>query len=76
MKMEVEREVQANIGSLPHSKEQPEAEAAITTYHNGAVPKIPTIDLEDPDQESVTGAIAAASQECGIFQVINQGIPS
>ncbi|KAK9190408.1 hypothetical protein WN943_019013 [Citrus x changshan-huyou] len=74
--MEVERGVQANIGSLSHSNEQVEPEAAVRTCHNGTVSEIPTIDLNDPDQERLTGAIAEASQEWGIFQVINHGIPS
>ncbi|KAF8404152.1 hypothetical protein HHK36_009032 [Tetracentron sinense] len=52
-------------------KEQP----AITTFH-GPVPEIPTIDLSDPDQEKLARAISDASQNWGLFQVVNHGIPS
>lgn len=46
----------------------------ITTYR-GLVPEIPVIDLEDGDEGRVTRAIAEASQEWGIFQLVNHGIP-
>ncbi|RZS25663.1 hypothetical protein BHM03_00058894 [Ensete ventricosum] len=46
----------------------------ITTYR-GPVPDIPVIDLVDGDEGRVTRAIAEASQEWGIFQLVNHGIP-
>ncbi|GAV65034.1 2OG-FeII_Oxy domain-containing protein/DIOX_N domain-containing protein [Cephalotus follicularis] len=79
--MEVER-VQAiaslslSTNSIPAEfvmgeKEQP----ALTTFH-GPVPEIPTIDLNDPDQENLVRSVARASSEWGIFQVVNHGIPN
>lgn len=52
-------------------KEQP----AITTYNGTSLPEIPTIDLSHPDQENLIRSVAEASQEWGIFQVVNHGIP-
>ncbi|CAK7343054.1 unnamed protein product [Dovyalis caffra] len=52
-------------------KEQP----AITTSH-GPVPQIPTIDLNDPDEQNLVRLIVDASKEWGIFQIINHGVPS
>ncbi|KAL5566360.1 hypothetical protein UlMin_029524 [Ulmus minor] len=79
--MEVER-VQAIAslsvtgGSIPTEFIRPETEQpAITTFH-GPVPEIPTVDLSDPDEESLVGSIAKASQEWGLFQLVNHGIPS
>lgn len=43
----------------------------ITTYH-GPVPEIPVVDLADADRERV---VKEASQEWGIFQLVNHGIP-
>ncbi|KAK7350773.1 hypothetical protein VNO77_09713 [Canavalia gladiata] len=73
--MEVER-VQ-NIDTLSmNSNTIPETEQhAITTFH-GHAPHIPTIDLCDPDQQNLVNLIAQASQEWGIFQVVNHGIPT
>ncbi|KAF5745094.1 RecName: Full Flavonol synthase/flavanone 3-hydroxylase AltName: Full CitFLS Short FLS [Tripterygium wilfordii] len=79
--MEVER-VQA-IAYLSIAKDtipadfiRPENEQpAITTFH-GPLPEIPTIDLNDPDQEKVVRLISDASRDWGIFQVVNHGIPS
>ncbi|KAJ4844347.1 hypothetical protein Tsubulata_025247 [Turnera subulata] len=53
------------------SNEQP----AITTYNGPAVPDIPTVDLNHPDQDNVVRLIAEASREWGMFQVVNHGIP-
>nr|ATL75654.1 flavonol synthase [Canarium album] len=80
--MEVETRVQA-IASLsflndtiPSEFIRPEQEQpALTTYH-GSVPDIPIIDLNDPQEEHLVRSVAKASQEWGIFQVINHGIPS
>lgn len=46
----------------------------ITTVH-GAVLEVPVIDLNDPDQEKVHSSIVDASQQWGMFQVVNHGIP-
>nr|AAM63319.1 flavonol synthase [Arabidopsis thaliana] len=37
---------------------------------------IPVIDLSNPDEELVASAVVKASQEWGIFQVVNHGIPT
>ncbi|KAF2296671.1 hypothetical protein GH714_001056 [Hevea brasiliensis] len=52
-------------------QEQP----ALTTVH-GLDPGVQVIDMSDPDQEKVHGLIINASQEWGMFQIINHGIPS
>ncbi|CAH8280686.1 unnamed protein product [Arabidopsis lyrata] len=39
-------------------------------------PDIPVIDLCSPDEELVAIAVVKASQEWGIFQVVNHGIPT
>ncbi|XP_058097172.1 flavonol synthase/flavanone 3-hydroxylase-like [Magnolia sinica] len=78
--MEVER-VQA-IASMFTAKDGIPAEfvrsenerPGITTFQ-GPVPDVPTIDLRDPDREKIIREIADASQEWGIFQVVNHGIP-
>ncbi|PHT71844.1 Flavonol synthase/flavanone 3-hydroxylase [Capsicum annuum] len=49
---------------------------AATTLH-GVVLQVPVIDISDIDanEEKIVKAIAKASKEWGIFQVINHGIP-
>ncbi|CAH2043657.1 unnamed protein product, partial [Thlaspi arvense] len=37
---------------------------------------IPVVDLSDPDQELAARAVVKASQEWGVFQVVNHGIPT
>ncbi|EOA27582.1 hypothetical protein CARUB_v10023721mg [Capsella rubella] len=37
---------------------------------------IPVVDLSDPDQELVARAVVKASEEWGVFQVVNHGIPT
>ncbi|XP_034926966.1 flavonol synthase/flavanone 3-hydroxylase [Populus alba] len=79
--MEFDR-VQA-IASLSFDKEtipeefiiRPEKEQPATTTFHGAVPEIPTIDISDPNQETLVRLIADASKEWGIFQVVSHGIP-
>ncbi|KAJ8618944.1 hypothetical protein MRB53_015130 [Persea americana] len=46
----------------------------ITTFH-GPVPEVPLINLGDPDCDRVVREMARASEEWGIFQVVNHGIP-
>lgn len=38
--------------------------------------RIPIIDLSNPDQELVARAVVKASEEWGVFQLINHGIPT
>ncbi|TKY73761.1 Flavonol synthase/flavanone 3-hydroxylase [Spatholobus suberectus] len=79
--MEVERvqniaTLSITSNTIPEDFIRPEIEQpAITTFH-GRVPDIPTIDLSDPDQQNLVKLIAEASQEWGMFQVVNHGIPS
>lgn len=47
---------------------------AITTVQ-GSVLEVPTIDLGDPDEDKLVEMIAKASNEWGLFQVVNHGIP-
>ncbi|XP_042492642.1 flavonol synthase/flavanone 3-hydroxylase [Macadamia integrifolia] len=51
-----------------------EEQPAATTY-NGPVPQIPTVDLSEPNKDNLVCSIASASEEWGIFQVVNHGIP-
>lgn len=37
---------------------------------------IPVVDLSNPDQELVARAVVKASEEWGVFQVVNHGIPT
>lgn len=46
---------------------------AITTFQ-GPVPEVPTVDLGE-EEKVVVGAVAEASREWGMFQVVNHGIP-
>ncbi|PKI74968.1 flavonol synthase/flavanone 3-hydroxylase-like [Punica granatum] len=55
---------------IRRDKEEPSVEAG-----DGPVPKIPTVDLGEADQEKLVKAVAGASGEWGIFQVVNHGIP-
>lgn len=52
-------------------KEQP----AITTVH-GSVLEVPTIDLGEADEDKLVDVISKASQEWGLFQIVNHGIPT
>ncbi|XP_006280652.2 probable flavonol synthase 6 [Capsella rubella] len=38
--------------------------------------KLPVIDLSDPNEELITNQLVKASEEWGIFQVVNHGIPA
>lgn len=65
----------ANLDTIPTEFIRSEHERPdITTYH-GPVPDIPVVDLSVADRESVVKAIADASMEWGIFQLVNHGIP-
>lgn len=79
--MEVERvqeiaSLSSLKGTIPSAfirleNEQP----AITTIH-GVLLEVPVIDLSNPDHQSLVASISEASQNWGIFQVVNHGIPS
>lgn len=79
--MEVERvqniaTLSFNSNTIPEDFIRPKTEQpSLTTFH-GHVPEIPTIDLSNPDQHNLAKLIAEASQEWGIFQVVNHGIPN
>ncbi|XVE60368.1 hypothetical protein DITRI_Ditri05aG0123300 [Diplodiscus trichospermus] len=45
------------------------------TTVQGAVLEVPVIDLSDPDEEKMVQAVADASRNWGMFQVVNHGIP-
>ncbi|CAE6221891.1 unnamed protein product [Arabidopsis arenosa] len=42
----------------------------------GQTKKIPIVDLSDPSDELVAHAVVKASEEWGVFQVVNHGIPA
>nr|AEC33116.1 flavonol synthase [Fagopyrum tataricum]QAT78094.1 flavonol synthase [synthetic construct] len=78
--MEVER-VQAiatlsrSVDTIPleyirSEKEQP----AITTFQ-GSVLEVPAIDINESNETSLVESIKKASEEWGLFQVVNHGIP-
>lgn len=48
----------------------------INTNQSIASPDIPVIDLSNQDEELVARAVVKASEEWGIFQVVNHGIPT
>lgn len=57
---------------IPSEFVRSEHERPGTTTFRGPVPEIPVVDLSEPGRG---GAVVAASQEWGIFQVVNHGIP-
>lgn len=77
--MEVER-VQAIaskiLDTIPSEFIRSEAEQpAITTAH-GSVLEVPTIDLGGGDEDELVRLISKASNEWGLFQVVNHDIPN
>ncbi|GAB2271538.1 Belongs to the iron ascorbate-dependent oxidoreductase [Dionaea muscipula] len=65
-----------SINTIPLEFIRSESEQpAITTVHGPAL-EVPCIDLNDPDEEKVVELIAKASEEWGLFQVVNHGIPN
>ncbi|XP_010547691.1 PREDICTED: flavonol synthase/flavanone 3-hydroxylase [Tarenaya hassleriana] len=79
--MEVERVQDIASSSLlsdaiPSEFIRSEKEQPLITTYRGPAPKIPVIDLADPDEERVARAVVEASREWGIFQVVNHGIPA
>ncbi|KAI4343502.1 hypothetical protein L6164_010842 [Bauhinia variegata] len=79
--MEVDR-VQAiatlslSSSDIPAEFIRPETEQPAITTFRGAVPDIPAIDLSEADEEKLVKLIASASQDWGMFQVVNHGIPN
>ncbi|KAI4326196.1 hypothetical protein MLD38_031534 [Melastoma candidum] len=79
--MEVERVqgVASSIlskGAIPAEYIRPQQEQPSVTTYRGPVPKIPSVDLADADHVGLVRAVADASQEWGLFQVVNHGIPA
>ncbi|XP_021748755.1 flavonol synthase/flavanone 3-hydroxylase-like [Chenopodium quinoa] len=48
---------------------------AITTVH-GTELEVPTIDLSEANEDELVDLISKASEEWGLFQVVNHGIPT
>ncbi|KAL5992854.1 iron ascorbate-dependent oxidoreductase [Asimina triloba] len=63
-------------GRMPPEFIRSEKEQPGRTTFEGPVPKVPTIDLGSPDEDRVVEETTKASQEFGIFQVVNHGIPA
>ncbi|RWW84350.1 hypothetical protein BHE74_00007049 [Ensete ventricosum] len=78
--MEAERvQVIASVcaanGAMPPEFIRSEHEQPGITTFRGPAPEIPVIDLAVADQDHLTIAVAEASREWGIFQLLNHGIP-
>ncbi|THU52615.1 hypothetical protein C4D60_Mb10t05820 [Musa balbisiana] len=78
--MEMERvQVIASVcaanGAMPPEFIRSEHEQPGITTYRGPAPEIPVIDLAGADQDQLTIAVAEASREWGIFQLLNHGIP-
>ncbi|KAK3159201.1 hypothetical protein QOZ80_2AG0146990 [Eleusine coracana subsp. coracana] len=73
---EAHQSVQAlatSLGSLPPEFVRPEQEQpGATTFPGAAAPDAPVIDMSAPGSGE---GIAAAARECGLFQVVNHGVP-
>ncbi|GMH25111.1 hypothetical protein Nepgr_026954 [Nepenthes gracilis] len=65
-----------SINTIPHEFIRSENEQPVITTVHGAILEVPTIDLNDTDEEKLVGMIAKASSEWGLFQIVNHGIPS
>nr|QJD15033.1 dechloroacutumine halogenase [Menispermum canadense] len=61
---------------MPEDFIRPEDEQPELTTFKGPTPDIPVIDLSEPDEEKLVRALVSASEEWGIFQVVNHGIPT
>ncbi|CAL9180549.1 unnamed protein product [Musa hybrid cultivar] len=78
--MEMERvqaiaSVCAANGAMPPEFIRSEHEQPGITTYRGPAPEIPVIDLAGANQDQLTIAVAEASREWGIFQLLNHGIP-
>nr|QLM00656.1 flavonol synthase [Ziziphora clinopodioides subsp. bungeana] len=79
--MEVERvqsiaSLSKQANTIPSEFIRSENEQPAASTLHGVVLEIPVIDLGlDSDHEKITRLISEASQEWGIFQVVNHGIP-
>ncbi|KAJ3695905.1 hypothetical protein LUZ60_001282 [Juncus effusus] len=65
-----------NLGTIPTEFIRSEQEQPQITTFDGPVPEVPVINLADVDKNQVLREIVEASEEWGIFQVVNHGIPS
>ncbi|KAF8112535.1 hypothetical protein N665_0063s0021 [Sinapis alba] len=65
--MEMERNQHIPPSSLPSEK---------NITFQGTATEVPIVDIGNPDEELVASAVVKASQEWGIFQVVNHGIPT
>ncbi|XP_043713908.1 flavonol synthase/flavanone 3-hydroxylase-like [Telopea speciosissima] len=61
--------------TIPKEFIRAEDEQPATTTYNGPVPEIPTVDLNEPNYDNLVHLITNASEDWGIFQVVNHGIP-
>nr|AFS63900.1 flavonol synthase [Narcissus tazetta] len=65
----------ASLNTIPPEFIRSEHERPDMTTYRGPVPEIPVVDLSTADRTRLTRAIADASEEWGIFQIVNHGIP-
>ncbi|GMH00272.1 hypothetical protein Nepgr_002111 [Nepenthes gracilis] len=79
--MEVERvqsisTLSVSVNKIPFEFIRSENEQPAITTVQGTMLEVPTIDLDDPDEEKLVALIARASSEWGLFQIANHGIPN
>ncbi|EEF48355.1 flavonol synthase/flavanone 3-hydroxylase [Ricinus communis] len=71
----VQRIASATQDTIPEDFIRSDHEQPALTTVYGVDIGVPTIDISDPDQEKVNRLIVEASEEWGMFQIINHGIP-
>lgn len=69
--MEMERNQHTSPSSLVVETILSEKEKCVVKFQD-----IPVVDLSNPSEELVAHAVVKASEEWGIFQVVNHGIPT
>ncbi|KAJ4807951.1 Flavonol synthase [Rhynchospora pubera] len=75
LRVQAVAELSATQNDIPEEFIMSKPNRPSSTTFTGPTPDLPVIDLANPDRESVTSAIAEASREWGIFQVVNHGVP-
>ncbi|KNA06651.1 hypothetical protein SOVF_179140 [Spinacia oleracea] len=76
MEIEKVQNIALNFNSIPSEFIRSESEQpAVTTVH-GTVLEVPTIDFSEVDDDKLVDVISKASQDWGLFQVVNHGIPT
>lgn len=65
-----------SVDSIPLEFIRAENEQPAMTTMHGSVLEVPTIDINDFDEERVVSLISKASEEWGLFQIVNHGIPT